>query len=108
MSDNPILKRVARTSAWLLLFSIFISVISGWGITQTGIIYQASFGLIDRGAANAIHRGLQIPMAAFFLVHILTNVKIGLAARYKPVVVNAVLIIVGILLLIGVIYMETR
>ncbi len=107
MAEETGLRRIARGSAWLLLSSIVISVLSGWAITQTGLIYKASFGLVDRGMGNAIHRGLQIPMATIFLVHVLVNAKINLLKR-NAAVVNTVLIMIGVLLLAGVIYMETR
>jgi hypothetical protein len=55
---NAYLKWTARVSAWLLLVGIIVLLISGWGITRTEIIYKASFGLIDRGAADSIHRAI--------------------------------------------------
>ncbi len=99
------LKRIARLSAWLLVVAIIVSVLSGWGITRTEIIYQASFGLVNRGVANAIHRGLQVPMAAILLVHVLVNAKLSLS-RYGAGVVNAVLVAIGLALIAAVVYME--
>ncbi len=99
------LKRIARLSAWLLVAAIIVSILSGWGITRTEIIYQASFGLVNRGVANAIHRGLQVPMAAILLVHVLANVKLSLS-RYRAGVVNAVLVAIGLALIAVVVYME--
>lgn len=99
------LKRVARLSAWLLVAAIIVSVLSGWGITRTEIIYQASFGLVNRGVANAIHRGLQVPMAAILLIHVLVNAKLALS-RYRAGVVNAVLVAIGLALVAVVVYME--
>ena len=101
------LKRIARLSAWLLVTAIIISVLSGWGITRTVIIYQASFGLVNRGVANAIHRGLQIPMAAILLVHVLVNAKLSLS-RYGAGFVNAVLVAIGLALIAVVVYMERK
>jgi len=100
-------KQVARLSAWLLLAAVAISVLSGWGITRTGIVYSASFGLVDRGLANAVHRGTQVPMALFFLVHILANAHAALhvkAARRQ--LIDAGLVILGIVILASVVYME--
>lgn len=104
MSD-AYLKSVVRTSAWVLLAAIVISVVSGWGITRTEVIYNFSFHLIDRGVANSIHRGLQIPMAIVFLTHILANAKLALRRR-KTGIVNALLVVLGVVLLAAVIYME--
>jgi hypothetical protein len=72
------LKRMARASAWLLLITIIVLLISGWGITHTEIIYKASLGLIDRGEADSIHRAIQVPAAVFFITHVLLNVRLNL------------------------------
>ncbi len=103
------LKRVARGSAWLLLLSIIVLVISGWGITRTEVIYNASFGLIDRGLANAIHRGSNVLAGIFLLTHVLVNIKIITLTKYatRGRLINAVLIAVGLVLLGAVVYMET-
>lgn len=107
MSESG-LRRFTRVIALLLLVTLIISVISGWGVTRTEIIYKASFGLIDRRLAFDIHRATQIPIAALFLVHVLANVKLGLASKpgLKAGLVNVILIALGILLLAGVVYME--
>jgi hypothetical protein len=99
---------VARVSAWLLLTAIIISVVSGWGITRTEVIYNLSFGIVDRGIANSIHRGTQIPMVAIFLVHVLVNIRIifSRSTGKKRLVIDAVLIAMGIIALGITILME--
>jgi hypothetical protein len=101
-------KLIARVSAWLLLVALIISVVSGWGITRTGVIYKISFGLIDRGRADAVHRATQVPMMAILLVHVLVNAKVGLSGRFPRAItaVNIILILIGALVLAGAIYME--
>ncbi len=104
----PRLKRLARASAWALLVGVIVLVVSGWGITQTGIIYRLSFGLIDRRLADAIHRATNVPLALFFLSHVLINIKLAILER-KPStgwLTNVVLIVIGISLLAIVVYME--
>ncbi|MDD5702099.1 MAG: hypothetical protein PHU23_08615 [Dehalococcoidales bacterium] len=105
---NPWLRRLARASAWALLAGIVVLVVSGWGITQTEIIYNSTFGLIDRRLANTIHRSANAPLAFFFLAHVLINIKIALSRRRHPVpwVVNSILAIIGAGLMAGVVYME--
>jgi cytochrome b subunit of formate dehydrogenase len=102
------LKRIARASAWLLLVSLIVLLISGWGITRTEIIYKASFHLIDRGVADSIHRTAQIPAVFFFVLHVLINVRLHLPSRWlqKAWLFNSVLIALGVALLAGVVYME--
>ena len=70
------LRRISRISAWLLLATVAVLVVSGWGITHTEIIYKATFGLIDRRLANSIHRATNLPLAFFFLSHVLINIRL--------------------------------
>lgn len=112
LKSNPrgssVLKLIAQISAWLLLAGIIVLLVSGWGITHTEIIYKASFHLIDRGLANRIHHDVQLPMAAILITHVLTNLRLNLPPRYekKSWLFNSILIILGVCLLVGVIYME--
>jgi hypothetical protein len=100
--------RLTRVVAWLLLGMIIIELVSGWGITRTEVVYRTSLGLIDRGTANAIHRGIQIPVAAVLLTHILINVRFKLLPERwrKRRAVDIILIVVGIGLLALAVYMQ--
>ena len=102
------LKRMARASAWLLLITLIVLLVSGWGITRTEIIYKASLGLIDRGAADSIHRAIQVPAAVFFATHVLLNVRLNLPSRYlrKVWLFSILLVIIGVCVVGGVVYME--
>jgi cytochrome b subunit of formate dehydrogenase len=102
------LKRTAQVSAWLLLAALIVLLISGWGITRTEIIYKISFGLIDRGAADSIHRAIQVPLAVVFATHVLTNIRLKLSPRClkKVWLFNSILIIIGVCILAGFVYME--
>jgi cytochrome b subunit of formate dehydrogenase len=102
------LKRIAKASAWALLVTIIVAVVSGWGITQTGLIHRLTFGLIDRGLADAIHRAANVPLALFFLSHVLINIKLTISQRSpsKRLLTNSVLGVVGTGLLAIMIYME--
>jgi cytochrome b subunit of formate dehydrogenase len=107
-SFNPYLKLLARVSAWALLAGVIVLVFSGWGITQTGIIYNVTFGLIDRRLADAIHRATNIPLAFFFLTHVLINIKIALSLKRstRSWLTNGILIVIGLVLMAIVVYME--
>ena len=102
------MKRLARISAWALLAGVIILLVSGWGITQTGVIYKATFGLIDRRAADAIHRATNIPLAAFFLMHVMINIKLALSRSRASMewVTNSILIVIGLGVMVIVVYME--
>jgi cytochrome b subunit of formate dehydrogenase len=102
------LKRVAKASAWALLVTIIVVVVSGWGITQTGLIHRLTFGLIDRGLADAIHRAANVPLALFFLSHVFINIKLTISKRSpsKGLLTSIILGVVGAGLLAIMIYME--
>jgi cytochrome b subunit of formate dehydrogenase len=105
---SPWLKKISRISAWALLVGILVLVISGWGITQTGVIYNITFGLIDRRLADAIHRETNVPLAVFFLTHVMINIKIATSFRdtFRGWLINGFLVVIGIGLLTIVVYME--
>jgi hypothetical protein len=105
---HDLLKRIARASAWALLATVIVAVVSGWGITQTGIIYRLTFGLIDRGLADAIHRATNVPMALFFLSHVFINIKLMISRRTpsKGLLTSSILGVIGAGLLAITIYME--
>ncbi|MFC2018353.1 hypothetical protein ACFLU4_00130 [Chloroflexota bacterium] len=90
-------KRLSRWSAWTLLVIVLINLFSGWGITRSGIIYQASLGLVDRGLANQIHRLSQLPMVIIFLIHVLANVSAIFSRRWQRTwPVDALLAVMGL------------
>lgn len=102
------LKLMARVSAWCLLAGVVVLIISGWGITQTGVIYRLSGGLIDRRLADEIHRAANVPVAFFFLSHVLTNIGL-MINRKKPSAAwwtASVTAIIGIGLMAIMVYME--
>ena len=104
----PWLKRVSRASAWALLVGIVVLIVSGWGITQTGIIYKITFGLIDRRLADTIHRATNLPLAIFFLTHVLINIKLAISRNFasRAWAINTILILIGAGLLGIMVYME--
>lgn len=106
MNVNRWLKRMARISAWALLALVIVLLISGWGITQTGVIYRLSLGLIDRGTADSIHRASNIPLAFFFLAHVFINIRLNLSKTRYLWAVDTALILVGIALMVLVVFLE--
>jgi len=102
------LKRLARISSWGLFASVAVLVLSGWGITQTSVIYNITFGLIDRRLADAIHRASILPLAFFFLTHVFINISRSPVFKRAVTrkIVNGALIAAGVMVLGLVIYME--
>jgi hypothetical protein len=105
---KALLGRLARLSAWVVLVGVIVLVLSGWGITQTGIIYRLTFGLVDRRLADTIHRSSNMPLAFFFLSYVLVNIKLAISHK-RPAgewLINSILIVIGGLLMASVVYME--
>jgi thiosulfate reductase cytochrome b subunit len=107
-SKNLWLKITARISAWALLVCVAILVLSGWGITQTGIIYKITFGLVDRHSANTIHTATILPLVFFFLLHVMINIRLGMTNKNRLTgwLINGVLLAIGGFILYSAIYME--
>jgi hypothetical protein len=105
---DVLLKRIAEASAWALLATVIVAIVSGWGITQTGIIYRLTFGLINRGLADAIHRAVNVPLAIFFLSHVFINIKLTISKRSpsKGLLTSSILGVIGAGLLAIMIYMQ--
>jgi hypothetical protein len=102
------LRRLAWISALLLLISFAVMLISGWGISNTEIIYKASFKLIDRGLANSIHRASHLPVTIFFLAHVLINLKLRIYRKHPhpSLLTDALLVLAGLLILATVFFVE--
>jgi thiosulfate reductase cytochrome b subunit len=105
---NPWLVRISRISAWALLAGVVVLVLSGWGITKTEVVYKITFGLVDRRLADSIHRATNVPMAFFFLLHVLINIKLAITPKHpsRAWLINGVLILIGGCVLGMVLYME--
>ncbi len=101
------LRKMARASAWVLLVGIIILIISGWGITQTGLIYRLTGGLVDRRLADEIHRAANIPLVFFFMAHVLINIKLALPRKssFGAWLTNIILIAIGVCLMAITVYM---
>ncbi len=104
----PLWRKLARASAWALLATVIILLVSGWGITQTGVINRLTFGLVNRRLADEIHRSMNGPLAAFFLSHVLINIKVGISPRSpaRNWLMNIILLLIGAGLMAAVIYLE--
>jgi hypothetical protein len=102
------LKKIAGISSWLLLVCVAVLIISGWGITQTGVIYNATGGLIDRRTADAIHRAVVFPLTFFFLTHVFINISLGIKSKHRYIrrIINWAFLVIGAGVLALVIYME--
>jgi len=105
---NYLLKILSRASAWALLASVLVLMVSGWGITQTGIIHSLTGGLVDRKLADAIHRATNAPLTFFFLAHVLINIRLMVSPKHPASswLTDIILIVIGAGLMAITIYME--
>jgi len=104
--NGGLLKIASRINAWVLFAAALVLVISGWGITQTGLIYSLSFGLIDRRLANEIHRNAVLPAAFFLVVHMLINIHFSFSRKRSRTIFDVFSILVGAALLGIVVYLQ--
>ncbi len=102
------LRNLSRISAWLLLAVAVVLVLAGWGITRTEIIYKVTFGLVDRRLANYIHRYANVPLAIFFVSHVLINARLSLSRTklHWIRIIDGIFIVLGVLVIAIVLYME--
>jgi succinate dehydrogenase/fumarate reductase cytochrome b subunit len=102
------LRRLSRISAWLLLVTIAVLVVSGWGITRTDIIYKATFHLVDRALSDKIHRATNLPMMFFFLSHVLINIRLLVTEKKTKQnwFIDGGLIVVGLALIGVFVYLQ--
>ncbi|MBN1188570.1 MAG: hypothetical protein JXA46_02345 [Dehalococcoidales bacterium] len=106
---DPWLRWLARSSAWILAINLLVLVVSGWGITKSGVIYDLSLGLIDRRLANTIHTHAGLPLAVFFLLHATVSLKISLTRSHpdRAHLINGILIVISLGLLSVAVYMQS-
>ena len=103
------LRYFPRISLWLFLAAAITLILSGWeNITRTEIIYKATFGLVDSRIANYIRRAANIPLAIFFMSHVLINARLSLFRKIpqRIQIIDGILIFIGVLVTAVVLYME--
>jgi cytochrome b subunit of formate dehydrogenase len=59
-----------RTIHWILTALVIIYLITGFGITEYGIIEPLTFGLLTKSLAHRIHMSLEIPFIILVVLHI--------------------------------------
>jgi hypothetical protein len=87
---------------------VAILIVTGLGITHTEIIYKATFGLVDRRLADAIHRASNVPLVIFFLAHVFINIRLIVYRKnYSRIwIIDTILTIIGLILMALVLYVE--
>jgi hypothetical protein len=68
-TTGRLLKTIVR---WLLLATVIIFIITGFGITEFGVIESLTFGLLSKSLAFEVHAssGLWLALAVLLILHI--------------------------------------
>jgi len=70
MMNIRYLKLLKKAVRWLLLITIIIYMISGFGITEFRVVEDLTFGLLTKPSAFRIHEVLLFPFMVLLLLHI--------------------------------------
>ncbi|MBW2967268.1 hypothetical protein KY362_02165 [Candidatus Woesearchaeota archaeon] len=74
--------KFGRGCAWALVVMIILYFVSGFGLLKSGMIYNLTGGLLDRGRSLWIHEILTIPMAFAAICHTLIAIRFAMI-RWK-------------------------
>jgi uncharacterized membrane protein len=61
---------IQRTIKWLLLAVTVLFVITGFGITEFGVVETITFGWLGKAWALRLHNNLWIPFLVLLVLHI--------------------------------------
>ena len=94
------LRQFGRFCAWSLLVMVVLYIVTGFAQLKSGMIYNATGGLLNRATALWIHEKLTIPLAFVFICHSLIAIRFAMIRwQVKNLrVVNWVFLSVGAVL----------
>jgi hypothetical protein len=83
-------------------------LLSRWGITQSGVVHRITFGLVNRGLADSIHRATIVPTALFLLLQVLAYARLSLTMKHPSRVwpVSVAMVLIGGCILAVVVHMQ--
>jgi len=70
MMNIRYLKLMKKAVRWLLLITIIVYMISGFGITEFRVVEDLTFGLLTKPSVFRIHEVLLFPFMVLLLLHI--------------------------------------
>ena len=82
MTNRRLFKNIIK---WLLLVTVMIYLITGFGITEFRIVETLTLGLLTKSWAFRIHDILWIPFVILLVLHILFSPIVRLCRKAKLV-----------------------
>lgn len=102
MKVNRFLYKVHRWVSWALVPLMIIVVVSGYA-------YVRKVKFLQRGLAFRLHDVLDLPLILLIVAHVVLAARFELMRfKIKGRIVDGLLLVLGIVLGLAVIYMDTR
>jgi thiosulfate reductase cytochrome b subunit len=97
-TNDHYLKRLNRLLVWPTLILSAIFVISGYGITNPGLVTELTGGALTRAVSLKLHLALAFPILVLLTIHILIGAKSALTrwGVKEGILLNVFLLLVGI------------
>lgn len=91
------LKRFNRLLVWPTLVLFIVLAISGYGITNPGLVAELTGGVFTRSLSLYLHTTLVLPSMTLLMIHILIAIKSALTrwGMKERNLLNAFLILLG-------------
>lgn len=92
------LKKLNRLLVWPTLVLFVIFVISGYGITNPGLVSELTGGVLTRAMSLKLHLALAFPILMLLTIHVLIGAKSALArwGVKEGMLLNVFLLLIGI------------
>ena len=97
-AHDRFLTKFNRVLVWLTLVLSVVFLISGYGITNPGLIRELTGGVFTRAISLNLHLNLAFPVLALLTIHVLIGAKSALArwGVKQGRLLNVFLILLGI------------
>jgi thiosulfate reductase cytochrome b subunit len=97
-TSDHYLKKLNRLLVWPTLVLFVIFVISGYGITNPGLVSELTGGVLTRAVSLKLHLDLAFPILMLLTIHVLIGAKSALArwGVKEGMLLNVFLLLVGI------------
>ena len=70
MLSKENIKIIGRGCGWAAGALLLFTVLTGYGITEYGIVTSLTFGLLGKATSQRIHNFADIPLIVFLAVHV--------------------------------------
>lgn len=97
-TSDHYLKKLNRLLVWPTLVLSIIFIISGYGITNPGLVSELTGGVLTRAVSLELHLALAFPILTLLTIHVLIGAKSALTrwGVKEGMLLNVFLLLVGI------------